>query len=408
MLQHFQTAELQSLLYYTARTGHAGIFKGRHLHLGGINPVTPRNNIAFIGDLCGITELALPEWMSKNLHEPGLSIAQITDWDQKLETIVNHVIGKDLSLINGIPNWISLFFETIDKWFATNTSPIENLSSLWPNLECICHHGIPISPYLNELSTKAGKTIHFHETYPTTEGFIAAQDSKRTDGLRLMCNTGIFYEFLPVTRMDKTNLASCAPHTIPLSEVTAGVDYALILTTPAGLCRYFIGDIIRFLSTTPPRLIHIDRADCMANAFQEGLTTKDITGAITTICNIRNWTLTEFHLAPIFKNENSLRVAGRHEWWVELKPPSKVTPISEEIEKALDANLSKINPIYEARRTQNKLDAPLVRLVTPGVFKTWMKRHNRWGGQNKMPRASADRQIADELMEIAGFFKNNN
>ena len=406
MLQHFQSAELQSLLYYTSRTGHAGIFKGRHLHLGGINPVVPYNNTTFTGDLCAITELVLPHWMNENLHEPDLSIAQITDWDQKLEAIASHVVGKDLSLINGIPNWIGSFIETVDKQLATNGSSIKNISSLWPNLECICHHGIPISPYLNELSTKAGKTIHFHETYPTAEGFIAAQDSQRADGLRLMCNTGIFFEFLPVTRMDKSNLASCAPYAIPLSEVTTGIDYALIVTTPAGLCRYFLGDVVRFQSTTPPRLIHIDRADSMANAFQEGLTTKDITGAITTICNIRNWTLTEFHLAPIFKNENSLRVAGRHEWWVELKPPSKATPISEKIEKALDAHLSKANPIYEAKRTQNTLGSPLVRLVMPGVFKNWMKKHNKWGGQNKMPRASADRQIADELMKLAGVFKN--
>ncbi len=406
MLQHFQTAELQSLLYYTVRTGHAGIFKGQHLHLGGINPVTSRNNVAFTGDFCAITELAPPEWMSKNLHEPGLSVSQITDWDQKLETMASHALGKDLSLINGIPNWISFFFEAINEQFVADTSPIDDISSLWPNLECICHHGIPISPYLQELSTKTGKTIHFHETYPTTEGFIAAQDSQRTDGLRLMCDTGIFYEFLPVTRMDRTNLASCAPYAIPLSEVTTDVDYALILTTPAGLCRYFLGDIIRFLSTKPPRFIHIDRADGMANAFQEGLTTKDITGAITTICNIRNWTLAEFHLAPVFKNENSLRIAGRHEWWVELKPPSKITPISEEIERTLDTDLRKINPVYNTKRTQNRLDSPLVRLVMPGVFKTWMKRHNKWGGQNKMPRTSADRQIADELMEIAGFFKN--
>ena len=411
MLRHFRQAGLDSLLYYTARVGHTGIFAGRQLFLGGSTTLARLEEskpfVAYAGDLSGITALNLPAWVEKHLYEPGPAIAQMNDWPEKIKAIAARCRPADITLLAGIPSWILILAEALHEQNADAKSPITNLQSLWPNLECFVHGGVPIAPFHEELRRALGPDVNFHEVYPASEGFIAAQDAESSAGLRLMAEAGLFFEFLPLADFDERNLASLGPKVVPLVGVQAGVDYALLLTTPAGLCRYVIGDVVRFISTEPPRLIYVGRTTLQLSAFGEHIIEKELTDALTAVCTRHGWHTVNFHVAPYFMDSTAGRRRGRHEWWIELKTPSVETPTGPVIAVELDLELGRRNADYEAKRKGGNLEAPLVRLVTPGVFEQWMKQAGKWGGQNKMPRCRSDRQVASQLLELTRFYSES-
>jgi len=281
---------------------------------------------------------------------------------------------------------------------------VSNLQGLWPNLECFVHGGVPIAPFADELRHALGPTVNFHEVYAATEGFVAAQDIHAAAGLRLITNAGIFYEFLPMDQFDEARLDQLTKKIVPLAGVKPGVDYALLLTTPAGLVRYVIGDVVRFTSTEPPRLIYVGRTDLQLGAFGERVVEKEITDALVAVCTRHQWSIVNFHVAPLFANSSLTGTnRGRHEWWIELKPGTIATPIGPQMAAELDTELQRLNSDYAAKRKAGGLDAPFVRLVMPGVFQHWLTFHERWGGQQKMPRCRSDRAIADELAQVTNF-----
>jgi hypothetical protein len=410
MLRHFRQAGLDSLLYYTARVGHSGVFRGRHLFLGGstaLAPLSPANDTAaFAGDLSGITALNLPRWVERHLYEPGQAIAQISDWPAKLKAIAERTVGRDITLIAGIPSWLLILAETVRAQATLQGGPSANLQAVWPNLECIVHGGVPLGPFAGELRAAVGPSVAFHEVYPASEGFIAAQDTEAAAGLRLISNAGIYYEFLPLADFNEGLLPSLGPRLVPLEGVATGVDYVLVLSTPAGLCRYIIGDIVRFTSTEPPRLIYAGRTKLQLTAFGEHVIEKELTDALLTVSQRHGWTITNFHVAPLFASPVEGKPRGRHEWWVELKPRSIETPTGPVLAAELDRELQILNDDYEAKRKGRGLDPPVVRLVMPGVFERWMRATGKWGGQNKMPRCRSDRAIADELSQLAPFWED--
>lgn len=407
MLQHFRQAGLDSLLYYTARVGHAGVFRGRHLFLGGSTVLAPldtaKDSPAFAGDLSGITALNLPRWVEHHLYEPGAAIAQLADWPAKLRAIAERTAGRDITLLAGIPSWLLILAEAVRAHAAKGGPPPANLQAIWPNLECVVHGGVPLGPFAAELRAVTGPAVAFHEVYPASEGFIAAQDGDAAAGLRLMADAGIYYEFLPLTEYEESRLSSLSGKLVPLEGVAVGVDYVLVLTTPAGLSRYVIGDIVRFTSTEPPRLIYVGRTRLQLTAFGEHVIEKELTDALLAVSQRHGWTIANFHVAPLFANPLQGTTRGRHEWWVELKPRSIETPTGPVLAAELDRELQRLNEDYEAKRTGGGLDPPVVRLVMPGVFERWMRATGKWGGQNKMPRCRSDRAIADELGQIAPF-----
>jgi hypothetical protein len=410
MLAHFRQAGLDSLLYYTARVGHAGVFRGRHLFLGGSTQLAPLMEVrpfqAYTGDLSGITALNLPPWVEKHLYEPGAEIAQMADWPAKLAAITARTAGLDISLLAGIPSWILILAEAMRKNSIRGKARALNLQGIWPNLECFIHGGVPIAPFDDELRAALGPTVNFHEVYPASEAFIATQDSEALAGLRLMTNCGVFYEFLPMADFNQANLPALARKAVPLAGVKTGVDYALLLTTPAGLARYVIGDIVRFTSTEPPRLVYVGRTQLQLSAFGEHVIEKELTDALTTVCRRHQWSIVNFHVAPLFVNSATGQTRGRHEWWIELKPGTTTTPIGPQLSAKLDTELQRLNDDYEAKRLGGGLDSPIVRLVMPGVFEHWLRFRGKWGGQHKMPRCRSDRLIADELAKVTHFAKD--
>jgi len=401
MLAHFKKAGLDSLLYYTARTGSTAVFRGKHLFLGGATTLTPLEEskpfTAYGGDLSGITALNLPAWVEKHLYEPGSAIAQMSDWPAKLAAIAARTLDRDITLVGGIPSWILILAETMRTHASRTRSgpPPTTLRALWPNLECLVHGGVPIGPYVEQLRAALGEGVHFHEVYPASEGFIATQDADSSLGLRLMTDVGLFYEFLPLSDYDESRLTELGPKTVPLEGVRAGVDYALVLTTPAGLCRYVIGDVVRFISTDIPRLVYVGRTKLQLSAFGEHVIEKELTDTLLTICRRHRVDVVHFHVAPLFADAAAGRARGRHEWFIELTTPSATPPAS--FGGELDAELMRLNDDYEAKRKGGGLEPPRVQLVPPGTFEHWLRGKGKWGGQNKMPRCRSDRVIADEL-----------
>lgn len=407
MLEHFRKAGLDSLLYYTARVGHTGIFRGKHLFLGGSTTLTrleeAKNITAYAGDLSGITALNLPSWVEKHLYEPGSPIAQIADWPAKLEAIAERTWNRDITMLAGIPSWVLILAEAVKNRATRGKMRPTHLQAVWPNLECLIHGGVPIGPFADELRAHIGPKVNFHEVYPASEGFIATQDAESALGLRLMTDTGLFFEFLPAKDYHPENLHLLGRHTVPLEGVKAGVDYVLVLSTPAGLTRYVIGDVVRFTSTDLPRLVYVGRTALQLSAFGEHVIEKEVTDALIAVCQRHNWIIVNFHVAPLFMDSAVGHRRGRHEWWIELKPYTNETPTGPVLAAELDAELKRLNDDYEAKRIGGGLEAPHVKLVMPGVFEHWLRTKDKWGGQNKMPRCRSDRQIADELAQVARF-----
>ncbi len=407
MFAHFKRAGLDSLLYYSARVGHARVFRGRHLFLGGSTTLTPVPDvepfIAQTGDLSGLTALHLPKSIEHHLYEPGTDIAQMSDWPAKIAAIVARTRPLDISLVAGIPSWLLILAEALRADAAQGGASPPNLQEIWPNLECLVHGGVPSGPFHEDLREAFGPTVNFHEVYPASEGFIAAQDATPGEGLRLMAEAGLFFEFVPMREFDEARLPSLGAKAVPLADVQAGQDYALVLTTPAGLCRYVIGDVVRFISTEPPRLIYVGRTQLQLSAFGEHVIEKELTDSLLAVCHEHGWTIVNFHVAPLFTTSLTGQNRGRHEWWIELRPGTVQTPTGVPMGAQLDTELRARNEDYEAKRKGGGLEPPVVRLVMPGVFEHWMRHHGKWGGQSKMPRCRSDRLVADELAQVARF-----
>jgi hypothetical protein len=409
LLAHFRRALHDALFYYTARVGHAGVFSGRHLFLGGVTALAPlpeaKSREAYATELGGILALGLSPAAEKHFLEPPSAIAQMTEGLSKFEAIAARATSMDISLLAGLPNWVLQFAEALRETTARH-GRAPNLQVLWPNLECLVHGGVPIAPFQRELRHVLVPNIKFHEVYPACEAFLGAQDAEPAAGLRLMADTGVFYEFLPANEFDETRLEQLGPKAVPLADVKAGQDYVPLLTTPGGLARYVLGDVIRFTSVEPPRFTYVGRTSLRLSAFGERVSERELMEALLAVCERSDWSLVNYHVAPLFGANLTGQIRGAHEWWIELRPGTRQTPIGPPIAAQVDAELQRLNPHYATRRKGGNIDAPTVRLVMPGVFEHWLRFRNSWGGQKKTPHCRSDREIADELTKITNFARD--
>lgn len=403
MLGHFRDTGLDALFFYAQRAGGGSVFRGRHLFLGGSSALTPIPGLTppvYSGDLSGITALNMPRWTERLLYEPGVEIAQMADWPAKLEAIVRRTWRADITLVAGIPSWLLVLATTLRAHATRETGRTPaTLRELWPNLECLIHGGVPVGPFAGELRATFGEGVQFHEVYPASEGFIAVQDDEPEAGLRLLTDRGLFFEFLPFADYDEQSLDLCADRVVPLEGVQPGVDYVLLMTTPAGLVRYVIGDVVRFTGVGPPRLVYAGRTRLQLSAFGEHVIERELTDALAAVCGRQGAAVVNFHVAPLFPDPVGGRPVGRHEWWVELRGPG--APDGVDFAADLDRELAARNDDYAAKRGGHGLAPPLVRFVSAGVFERWLKRAGKWGGQSKTPRCRSDREVADQLAGLA-------
>ena len=361
------------------------IFNGKGLVLGGSSQFIPGNKDSYFGDLSSILLNNLPFW-ADILKTPDTSIALLENWEEKLDKIARTTIQEDVTNISGVPSWTLKLLER-----ALDYSGKDHISELWPNLEVYFHGAVKFDPYRLQYREVIGKDINYLELYNASEGFFGIQDRSDLNEMLLMLDYGIYYEFIPIEEKESDH-----PRTLALDEVELGVNYAMVISTNAGLWRYKIGDTVRFTSLNPFRIVVSGRTKHFINAFGEEVIIDNAERSISMACELTNARIADYTAAPIYFTN---RKAGGHEWLIEFdKEPENL----EEFIRVLDDTLKSVNSDYEAKRSGDiTLGMPVVHSVKKNTFYNWLKSKNRLGGQHKVPRLSNERIILEELKNFA-------
>ena len=372
------------LTLYCEHNPEAKIFQGKGLLIGGSHEINPLADNIYYGDLSAVIMNNLPFWVNL-LSTPKPEIALMANWEKKLEKMAQVTKYEDVTSISGVPTWTLLLFKRLLELTGKN-----NMMEVWPNLELYMHGGVNFGPYREQFRHYIpSDKMNYIETYNASEGFFGIQEKPGSDGMLLMVDYGVFYEFIPMSEFGMEN-----PRTLILDEVETGVNYAIVITTNAGLWRYVIGDTIKFVSTSPYRFHITGRTKLYINTFGEELMIENAEAAITLACAETGSVIRDFTAAPVYLKENQ---PGGHEWLIEFNTcPESLDHFAER----LDVHLKNLNSDYEAKRTGNMAIAlPKVRICKEGVFYNWLKDKGKLGGQNKVPRLSNDRKIIEELYQ---------
>ena len=361
------------------------IFSGKGLTLGGSHQLNINNAASFYGDISAILMQNLPFW-AQMIRTPELSIALMDKWEDKIEKMVSATIAENVTNISGVPTWTIVLAKRI-----LEVTGKKNLLEVWPNLELFIHGAVSFTPYKEQFhQLMPSNHFNYLETYNASEGFFGIQDLPGSDEMLLMLDYGVFYEFMPMEEYPKDN-----PNTISLDEVELNKNYALVISTNAGLWRYVIGDTIKFTSKYPFRIKITGRTKLFVNAFGEEVIIENTDQAIRIACEKTNSLVKDYTVAPIyFSDKNN----GAHEWLIEFEK----SPVSlEYFTDVLDNALKSLNSDYEAKRYKSiALRLPIVRIMPNGLFYQWMKSKGKLGGQHKVPRLSNDRDFINEIDEL--------
>jgi hypothetical protein len=363
------------------------IFSGKGLAIGGscrVNEYDPTSTSRY-GDVSAVIMQNLPPW-AEFIRTPSLEVALMDNWEEKIEKLARETARVDVTQIAGVPTWTVLLLQ-----YILALEKKQSMLEVWPNLEVFFHGAVAFAPYKNLFkSLIPGEQMKYWETYNASEGFFGIQDQKDSEDLLLMLDYGVFYEFIPMEEVDKE-----FPDAIGLQDVEIGKNYAMVITTNAGLWRYNIGDTIKFTSTSPYRIRISGRTKHFINAFGEEVIIENAETAITRACELTGAVIDNFTAAPIYL-EKSKR--GGHEWIIEFR--TQPTSLNE-FTAVLDNTLRKVNSDYDAKRAHDiALVAPKIHSVSEGTFYNWMKKRGKLGGQNKVPRLSNSREFVDDILAM--------
>lgn len=375
-------AARDALFNYVARTGNAAFFDGNLIFLSG-SPVLEKINGIWVGRLSGISNHHVPSWLKSN-QLPSYETNCMEDWEAKVDKIVEETQQKDLRLISGIPPWVQMYF---DRLMAKTGKKIKDI---FPNFTVLVYGGVNFDPYKAKLIESIGKEVDSIETYPASEGFIAYQDQQNSEGLLLLVDNGMYYEFV-----DLDTYFGSTPERISLKDVKLGVNYALILNTNAGLWGYSIGDTIKFVSLHPHRIVVTGRVKHFISAFGEHVIGEEVEKAMHEACKLSpEAAITEFTVAPqVVDPQGGLPY---HEWFIEFAHlPSNL----ESFALHLDEALQRLNSYYYDLIAGRVLQPLKISIVRNSGFIQMMKAKGKLGGQNKVPRLANDRKLAEELKE---------
>lgn len=380
---HFGTAR-NALFHYIAATGKGDFLGGKMMFLSG-SPILGEHHDIPTGRLSGISNHLIPAWL-KRQQLPSYPTNCIDDWETKLDRIVRETAKTDLRLISGIPPWVHMYYERLLDYTGKKT-----VLEVFPNLSMFVYGGVNFEPYRASLEQLVGGRLPSVETYPASEGFLAFQDRPNDPALLLNTNSGIFFEFVPLEEVHKEQ-----PTRLPLEGVEVGVEYAIVLSSNAGLWSYQIGDTVRFVSKAPYRLLVTGRVKHFISAFGEHVIGKEVETALLAANQVEGLSILEFTVAPQVNPPEG--EAPYHEWWLatEQHPTSLL-----HFAQTIDEHLQQQNSYYRDLRQGKTLQCPKVRLVPPDAFQAYMKSIGKLGGQNKVPRLSNDRTIADFLATYA-------
>ena len=370
-------------LYYTNHPA-AKLYKGKYLVLGGSTEINPLSEDSYCGDLSAIIMKTLP-WWAEIRRTPSKEIALMTEWNEKIEQIALNTIDQDVCIIVGVPSWTMVLANKV-----LEITGKKNLKEVWPNLELFMHGGVSFEPYKEEFHKLIpDSSMNYVESYNASEGFFGIQDQKESNDLLLMLDYGIFYEFIPMDEFE----GKYSKKVIDLSEVEVDKNYALVISTNAGLWRYIIGDTIKFTSTNPYRIVVTGRTKSFINAFGEELIVENAEKAIAEACLKTNSQIRDYTACPVYMED---KARGKHEWLIEfIQPPSNI----DDFGVVLDQALRGLNSDYDAKRTNNMvIEALKITSVEKGTFDEWLKSKGKLGGQNKVPRLSNNREYLEQIL----------
>jgi len=378
MSHHIDAAKL-ALLSYIHETGKSDFVNGKMIFLQGSPELDEKAGIP-TGRLSGIVAHHVPGYLQKN-RLPSLKTNCIEDWEEKVDAIVEETLQENMTLISGIPPWVQMYFDKLTEKTG------KKIKDIFPNFNLFVYGGVNFEPYRAKLMQSIGSDVDTIETYPASEGFIAFQNSQKTPGLLLNVDAGIFFEFIPVDEFFNEN-----PTRISLADVELEKNYAIILNTNAGLWGYSIGDTVKFISKDPYKIVVTGRIKHYISAFGEHVIGEEVEYALMTAAKEENLEIIEFTVAPqVTPNDGGLPY---HEWFVEFEnEPADLISFSLKV----DAYLQKKNIYYFDLIEGNILKPLQIRKLKKNAFIDYMRSQGKLGGQNKVPRLSNDRKIADEL-----------
>ncbi|MCB9182480.1 MAG: GH3 auxin-responsive promoter family protein [Flavobacteriales bacterium] len=375
---HIDSAR-RALLAYIAYSGQADFVDGKMIFLQG-SPVLDKSGLIPTGRLSGIVANHVPGYLLRN-RMPSFATNSITDWESKVEAIVTETMHADMRLISGIPAWVQMYFERV---LARTGKP--SVREVFPNFSLFVYGGVNYEPYRARMESLIGGSVPSVELFPASEGFIAYQDRSHEEGLLLVLDNGIYYEFIPTSELGKPS-----PQRLSIAEVAVGVNYALVLHTNAGLWGYEIGDTVRFVSLSPPRIVVTGRTKHFTSAFGEHVIAEEVEGALQEAMATVPCEVAEFTVAPQLAPAEGLPY---HEWHIEFAaPPADVARLA----AAIDGALQKRNPYYRDLITGKVLRPLVIRSLPRGAFAAWMKVRGMNDAQSKVPRLANDRKYVEGL-----------
>ena len=378
MPTHVQTAR-NAILLYIAETGKTDFIKGKMIFLQG-SPILEEKNGVQLGRLSGIVAHYVPKYLQKN-RMPSWETNCIEDWETKVNAIVDETLKENMTVISGIPSWVQMYFEKIQERTG------KKVGDVFKNFDLFIFGGVNYEPYRSKFENLIGKKVSSIELYPASEGFFAFQDKQGEKGMLLQLNSGIFYEFIKAEEFFEKE-----PKRITIKDVELGVNYVMIISTNAGLWAYNLGDTVEFTSTKPYRVIVSGRIKHFISAFGEHVIGKEVEQALQVALEDSKILVSEFTVAPKIDPEEGLPY---HEWFIEFeKEPQDLVKFAHSIDASMQSQNS-----YYFDLIEGKVLRPLrITKVKKEGFKNYMKSIGKLGGQNKIPRLSNDRMIADKLI----------
>ncbi len=362
------------------------LFTGKNLALGGSFKTDEfGTHISYHGDVSAIIIQNLPMY-AEFFRAPEVSIALMDEWESKLHKIATSMMNEDVRSLAGVPSWMLVLLKKIIE-----LKKARNIKEVWPGLEVYFHGGVSFTPYREQFKEIFDNDrTNYLQLYSASEGFFGIQDQLKSDDMLLMLDYGIFYEFIPVEDVN-----SDKPRVYNLAEISTGINYAMLITTNAGLWRYQLGDTVQFTCTDPYRIIITGRTKHFINVFGEELMVHNTDQAIYAACEKTHAQVSEYTVAPVFMGESN----GTHEWLIEFeKEPNNFDYFIH----ILDISLKQLNSDYEAKRYNDYvLKMPIVNQLPQGSFYNWLKTNNKLGGQYKVPRLSNDRKLVEEIKSLA-------
>ena len=377
---------------YFNQTRDLDIFCGQSLSLAGTVRVAARPHKVLMGNISAVTLQCTPKCLQR-LRLPSVSVSAIDDWDARLDAIAEEVAHADIRVVSGLPVRLLQLLERLRRNQRREGHEISTLADVWPNLSLLVHGGANFDPYRSVFQRLFGKTVETMEVYAATEGYLAIQDRLDSSDLLLMMNTGIFYEFVPVSEIHASQ-----PCRFTVADVEEGVDYAIVLSTQCGLWGYRLGDTVRFTSLRPHRLRVTGRTEQFVSVFGEHVFAGEVEAAIAHACSVTGAEVRDFHVAPVYPTIQ--QPSACHQWLIEfIAEPQDINAFS----RLLDERLQRENKNYERFRRGNAAFRPLEPVVLPtGFFERVMRECGRSGAQAKTPRLCNNREFASLLLSAYG------